>query len=93
MARAVLEGITESLYALAAPFLKSIPPGSRHEITLLGGGSRLDFWVQMLADRFGCSLLRFDADGLAGAARLAGANFPKDVRSAEQIFRPGSPSA
>jgi len=88
MARAVLEGITESLYDLASPFLKSIPPQSQHEILVLGGGSRLDFWVQMLADRLDSPLLRSKTDGLLGAARLAGADFSTASSELEQRFHP-----
>lgn len=42
------------------------------EIIALGGGSRLDGWMQLIADIFGYPLIRGTEDGLDGAARIAG---------------------
>jgi sugar (pentulose or hexulose) kinase len=72
MALAVLEGITEKVQQLVAPALKE-PPDSKPEILLLGGGSRLLPWVQMLEQKLGASLQPAAADGLRGVAMLAGA--------------------
>jgi sugar (pentulose or hexulose) kinase len=71
MALAVLEGIAFALFQTAtAHGMQTIPPG--HRVVVLGGGGRLDFWVQLVADLFGCELLRPALDGLDGAALLAG---------------------
>lgn len=67
-AYAVLEGIAFALQNLAANHF----PANDGEMTILGGGSRLDFWVQLVADVFGQSLVRGSRDGLDGAAIMAG---------------------
>jgi len=71
MARSVLEAIAGSMHELAAPMLDHCQMDSGGEIVVLGGGSRLDFWVRMLADLFGHPLRCAGTDGLAGAALLA----------------------
>jgi len=82
-ALAVLEGITSALRHLAPEKIESDA-----EILVMGGGSRLDFWVQMLADKFGCRLIRSRRDGLTGAAVLAGCA-PKTADGADaDIFNP-----
>ena len=82
-ALAVLEGITSALRRLAPEKIESDA-----EILVMGGGSRLDFWVQMLADKFGCRLVRTRRDGLTGAAVLAGCA-PKTADGTDaDIFNP-----
>lgn len=67
-AYAVLEGIANALHDMAGDsFCRE-----GGEIVILGGGSRLDFWAQLVADIFGRRLIRVQRDGLDGAARLAG---------------------
>ena len=74
MAYAVLEGIAFALRACAG----EAPGAKDDEILILGGGSRLDFWVQLLANTFRCPFTRSTRDGLDGAALLAGLIFPDD---------------
>ena len=72
MAYAVLEGIAFALRACAGE-----APGAKDgEILILGGGSRLDFWVELLANTFQCPFTRSTCDGLDGAASLAGLDLP-----------------
>lgn len=72
LAYAVAEGVGFGLL----DGLRTIPasePGLS-TLSLVGGGSRSDWWAQLLADTFGLSLtVHQDADnaGAAGAARLA----------------------
>lgn len=68
MAYATLEGIAFALRACAG----EAPGAKDDEILILGGGSRLDFWVQLLANTFQCPFTRSTRDGLDGAAFLAG---------------------
>ena len=82
-ALAVLEGITSALRHLAPEKIESDA-----EILVMGGGSRLDFWVQMLADKFGCRLVRTRRDGLTGAAVLAGCSFGRDKDETSEFFCP-----
>lgn len=85
MAYATLEGIAFALRECA---------GKAHgaeddEIQILGGGSRLDFWVQLLANIFRCPFTRSTRDGLDGAAILAGIDLTDEDRSKEaQSFFP-----
>jgi len=67
-ARAVLEGVARELTGLVGPF----PDADAGEIVILGGGSRLTLWVEMLERMFGGPLSRAETDGLYGAALLAG---------------------
>lgn len=72
MAYAVLEGILFALLDVAGGSTYQPP----QEMVVLGGGRRLDFWLQMAADIFCCPLQPGLSDGLAGAARLAGCPVP-----------------
>ena len=72
MAFAVLEGIGFALCACAG----EARVGKAEEILILGGGSRLDFWVQLLANIFQCPFTCSTRDGLDGAAILAGLDLP-----------------
>jgi len=79
MACAVLEGIAFALRACAGE-----APGTKDDkILILGGGSRLDFWVQLLANTFQCPFMRSTCNGLDGAAILAGLDLPEDCRLQE----------
>jgi sugar (pentulose or hexulose) kinase len=71
MARAVLEGIADKLKSAVGDIAEFLPPGQDHEIVLLGGGSRLGPWVELLEHKLGCILHPAENDGLAGAAKLA----------------------
>jgi sugar (pentulose or hexulose) kinase len=64
----VLEGIGFALRALAGEMCC----GGSKEMLILGGGSRLDFWVQLIANIFERTLVRSNGDGLDGAAQIAG---------------------
>jgi len=84
MALAVLEGIAFALFQTAtAHGTRTIPRG--HQVVVLGGGGRLDFWVQLVADLFACDLMRPSLDGLDGAAFLAGV--PRDASSGSDPVR------
>ncbi len=72
MAYAVLEGIAFALRTCAGDALHA----KEDEIVILGGGSRINFLVQLLANIFGCPITRTSRDGLDGAALLAGLNIP-----------------
>jgi len=67
-AYAVLEGIGFALRHLAGEGFRA----EKGRIVILGGGSRLDDWVQLVADLFGREFVRSGRDGLGGAAILAG---------------------
>lgn len=84
MAYAVLEGIAFALRALSgSAFLRD-----EGAITVLGGGARLDRWVQLLADVFGRPFARCSRDGIDGAAALAGVPLVVGGREEESIFMP-----
>lgn len=68
MAYATLEGIAFALSALGGSALGR----SEGAITVLGGGSRLGRWVQLLADVFKRPCVCGTRDGLDGAAAIAG---------------------
>jgi xylulokinase len=76
MAYAVLEGIAFALRECTGEARVK-----DEEILILGGGSRLDLWVQLLANTFQCPFTRATHDGLDGAASLAGLSLPEDGRS------------
>lgn len=65
LAYATLEGIAFALRELAGD-------DTDGTLTVLGGGSRLEPWVQILADVFDLPLLIGGRDGIDGAAALAG---------------------
>lgn len=97
MALAVLVGIANSLHELAVPMLRAADTNFPPEIVVLGGGSRLDFWVQMLANQFQCDLMRWPTDALTGAARMAGSAVeecpdPTVTRSSPCRLPPDSPA-
>ena len=62
-AYAVLEGIAFAMRLLASPRFR----GSTERIAVLGGGCRLDYWMQLVANVLGCMLVRASCDGLDGA--------------------------
>jgi xylulokinase len=81
-AYSVLEGIGFALRHLAGEnFYAEGEP-----IMVLGGGSRLDHWVQIAANIFEHTMVCASGDGLDGAAQLAGAPIP----SARESLRPRS---
>lgn len=86
-ALAVLEGICDALWKLADP--RELLRGT--EVVVLGGGSRLDFFVQMIANKFQCPILRTDQDGLQGAAALAGMKHPSEGNTQFETFLPTEP--
>jgi xylulokinase len=71
-ANATLEGVGQGLLDGIEAFEKT---GIRaHEMVLVGGGSRSNYWAQMLADIFNRPLVRREGGELGpalGAARLA----------------------
>jgi len=81
-AYAVLEGIA---FALRASTGEPFSVGGE-EMVILGGGSRLDFWVQLIANIFCRPIIRGSNDGLDGAALLAG--IPIIERRAAEVFLP-----
>jgi len=84
-AYAVLEGIAFALRNMAGDHFS----GKNGEMLLLGGGSRLDFWVQLVADVFDQTLVREKRDGLDGVAVLAGVPMVSDSLLSK-IFSPSS---
>ena len=87
MAYAALEGIAFALRACAG----EVSGAKDDEILILGGGSRLDFWVQLLANTFRCPFTCSTRDGLDGAAILAGLDIPTGRgQSANRRFLPES---
>jgi len=73
LVRAVMEGVTFSLYEA---YLVLLETGIQPErITLAGGGARSRLWAQMAADVFGLQVerLRVKEQSAVGAALLAGA--------------------
>ncbi len=87
MAYAVLEGIAFALRACTG----DAPGAHDDEILIIGGGSRLDFWVQILANTFRCTFTRSTCDGLDGAAILAGMEPPAGCNQpASRRFLPES---
>lgn len=69
MALSVLDGIGYALRSLIFDELGAT--GGLHKLIVTGGGSRSDFWLQLLADILGIGIQRGDGDSLLGAARLA----------------------
>lgn len=76
-AYAAFEGILFALKQLAGDDFTR----TDQAITLLGGGSRLDFWAQMASDCFNVPVRRTEADGLLGAARLAAPDWINPAQS------------
>ncbi|MGB6219748.1 FGGY family carbohydrate kinase [Haloferula sp.] len=68
MAYATLEGIAFAMHDLGGSTLVT----DEGAITVLGGGGRLDAWVQLTAEAFGKTFIRSSRDGIDGAAILAG---------------------
>lgn len=67
MAIAVLEGICFSVRDL----VKAIGPATQHpSVTVIGGGSGSDFWLELLADVLQRDLRRGTGDNLLGAAMM-----------------------
>ena len=86
-AYAVLEGIGFALLHLGGETFF----GTGDEVVALGGGSRLDAWLRLVADIFGCSLVRGQRDGLDGAARIAGVPVPDAGHAGGgEVFAPGN---
>jgi xylulokinase len=79
---AAFEGITLALRAMLAGGI----PEDVSEVVLLGGGSRIDFWAQMLADSLRRPLARSTRDGLDGAALQAGALLSGGDARMDQFF-------
>lgn len=67
-AYAALEGVLFALRALGGEDFFA----AESEVVILGGGGRLDYWVQLAADCFNRPIRRAHGDGLDGAARIAG---------------------
>jgi sugar (pentulose or hexulose) kinase len=80
LAYATLEGIAFALRELAGD-------DTDGSITVLGGGSRLSPWVQLLADVFNRPLLLGGRDGIDGAAVLAGVSL-EPTREPRVVFQP-----
>lgn len=83
-AYAAMEGILFALLHAAGGERFQAPQG----MVVLGGGRRLDFWLQMAADIFRCPLQPGTSDGLTGAARLAGCPVPTIPPPPESIRTP-----
>jgi xylulokinase len=69
MALSVLEGIGFTLRSLIFDELGAT--SDLQKLIVTGGGSRSDFWLQLLADILGIAIQRGSRDSLFGAARLA----------------------
>jgi len=83
-AYAAFEGILFALRAMVGPaFYQQQQP-----LRVLGGGSRIDFWLQLAADCFQRPICRSRSDGLAGAAMIAGQSVCEEGAAAEPIFQP-----
>jgi len=85
-AYAVLEGIGFALRRLAGLHFCA----EEEKIMVLGGGSRLDGWVQLVANIFRRTLVRSDCDGLDGAATIAGvlATYGREHTICPELFYP-----
>lgn len=87
LARALIEALTFSLVHCIES-LTSKP----HELTLSGGGSRSEFWAQLIADATGIETIRLDQDelGVYGAniwGRLGTGDLSLAAGTAENIIR------
>lgn len=85
MAYATFEGIALALRDVAGDY----EPDPNQKFVTLGGGSRLDFFMQITSDIFQTPMTRATADGLDGAASLAG--FPglsNPEHTSKKVFRP-----
>jgi xylulokinase len=85
-AYAVLEGITRDLRDLVFETL-----ASRKDVTLtvIGGGSRSDVWLQLIADLLECRVRAGSGDSLLGAAAMAAGAVPPACPA--RAFSPGAP--
>lgn len=71
MARSIMEGVTYSLYS-CLELLQGLDISLR-DMVLCGGGSKSDFWKQMIADVYGMEIFTAGGEGAAlGAAILGG---------------------
>jgi xylulokinase len=95
--RATFEGITFGLFE-GFELLKSLGAEAR-EVRVTSGGSKSDFWMQMIADVFGvpCQRLEVDEGPALGAAILAGvgigvwgdvATACREIIKTKQVFSP-----
>lgn len=83
MAYAAFEGIAFALREMAGTAFEE----EKGTITILGGGSRLDLWVQLIADVLARPIARGKHDGLDGAAAIAGVQIATHD-DAQTIFQP-----
>jgi xylulokinase len=84
--RAILETSGKELHRL----VHALHPGQPASIVATGGGARSDFWLQLLADMLGITLLRSDCEEPAcrGAALLAavGAGWFANLDAAQRAW-------
>jgi sugar (pentulose or hexulose) kinase len=84
MAYAALEGIAFALRSLG----DSAMGRENGAITVLGGGSRLEGWIRLLADVFQRPFVRSSRDGIDGAAMIAGV--PRTCDEKKIFFHPNT---
>lgn len=88
-ARAVVEGISFSAKRLIVENL-GVVPGDQ-PVLVIGGGSKSDFWLQMLADVFGCSVRRGAGDNLLGSALMQKPELVSEREAGtDEIFHPST---
>ena len=68
-AYAILEGISFSLRTLLEEDMSL--QCSECDLSVIGGGSRSEVWLRIIASTLGCSICRGTGDGLLGAAAMA----------------------
>ena len=101
MARAVIEGITYSLYESIC--LLRAKGKAISEVVAIGGGAKNDFWLQLQADMFNAKVkrLKYEEGPCMGAAILAikGLNWYNNLDAImesficfEQVFYPNQNS-
>jgi erythritol kinase len=84
MARAVFEALS---FAIRECFLTaSAKPLER--VTICGGGSRSDFWCQLIADVCGCGVLRPDTSEVGGRGAFFYATGSFGATASGQIYEP-----
>lgn len=85
-AYAVLEGIAFALRRLVEVSLRSA--SRAQEIAVVGGGSRSDVWLGLIADVLGTAVARGTGDALLGAAAMALGGGHGPATAAARRFRP-----
>ena len=61
-----------------------------NQMSIIGGGSKSEIWLQILADILNCQVQKGSGDSLLGAAKMAEPEIAPPLNSENKIFTPGT---